>query len=89
MPKQYENESKKHYIERFMSDDMMNKKYPNPKQRYQICINEWEKRKLLENINTNIQLYNEENDNTLKQFSKQLLKENVKKYLKIQSRFNE
>lgn len=40
IPNRQKDESKKDFLSRCMSDDTMNKEYPDNKQRYAICQNQ-------------------------------------------------
>jgi len=44
IPTPYKNEDKDTFMQRCMSDEVMKREYPDPKQRYAICINQLKKR---------------------------------------------
>ncbi len=49
MPKPGKDESQEDFVKRFMSDEVMLKEYPEEKQRYAICLQQWrEKQKNME-----------------------------------------
>jgi len=52
LPKVVKGESKKKFMDRCLSSDIMNKEYPDNKQRYAVCNSIWDKSK--KNINSGV-----------------------------------
>lgn len=51
IPKPKKDEDKEKFMERCMSDGMMNNEYPDNKQRYAICMTQWKEKDKKENYN--------------------------------------
>ena len=45
LPKVHKNDNKKKFIDKCMSDNIMNKEFPDGKQRAAICDNKWQRSK--------------------------------------------
>ena len=45
LPKVEKNDDKKKFIDKCMSDEVMNKEFSDPKQRAAICYSKWKKSK--------------------------------------------
>ena len=45
LPKVHKNNNKKEFIDRCMSDKVMNKEFSDSKQRAAVCYNKWQKSK--------------------------------------------
>jgi hypothetical protein len=45
IPKPYKDEEKKKFLPRCMGDDIMVKDFKDIKQRYAVCVSQWEKSK--------------------------------------------